>query len=179
MLLLAPSLLLAQDTVAFPAADRPLDLRLEPLYQVGALDGEPWEEFQSLDGAAFGPDGRLYLRDERGTRVVAVGPDGGFLHRVGAPGDGPGEYRSPSGVVTLRDGRVVVWDSRKRAFLLYGADGAHLDEVRPDLQAAVPGAPFAVAPDGSVLALAERLLTGRLGHAYFTAAGVRSADGAL
>lgn len=178
-LVLAPSLLRAQDTIPLPAADRPLEIRLEPLFEVGALDGQAWEEFQSLDGAVFGHDGRLYLRDEGSPMVVAVGAYGRFLHRAGGPGDGPGEYRGPAGMVELPDGRIAVWDLLKRAFLLYGADGAHLDEVRPDLATGLPGPPLALARDGSVLALADHLLTGRLGHAYLTSHGVRAADGAL
>ena len=49
-----------------------LEIRLEPLYEIGAVDGASWEEFQSLTAAAFGSDGRLYLLDSDGQRVVAA-----------------------------------------------------------------------------------------------------------
>jgi hypothetical protein len=179
LLLLTSVVLGAQERVVLPADDERLEIRLEPLYEIGAVDGASWEEFQSLTAAAFGGDGRLYLLDLDGQRVVAAGPDGRFLHALGGRGDGPGEYRAPSALVTLPDGRVAVWDLRKRAFLLYDADGEHLDEVRPDFDAGIPGRPFALAPDGSVLAMAERLITGRLGHAFLSGSGVSRADGSV
>src|SRR5690606_18561853 len=133
----------AQAVVELPAADRPLSLRLEPIFRVGTAAGPPWQEFRRLDHAAFGGDGRLYLVDTGGQRVIAVGPDGALLHTVGRPGQGPGEFQSPSGVAALPDGRVAVWDGSKRAFLMFGADGARLQEVRGAYDAGLPDGPFA------------------------------------
>lgn len=179
-LLVCSSSIPAQQVVTLPAEDRLLEPTLESVYEVGGLqDAEPWEEFQSLEDAAFDADGRLYLVDGGGTAVVAVDGEGRLLHRLGGPGDGPGEYRSPGGVAVLRDGRVAVWDRRKRAFLLFGPEGGHLDEVRPDLEAGVPDAPLAVDPDGRILALAAHFVAGRLGRAYLTGPGIERARGSL
>ncbi len=105
----------AQEGVELSGPDRPIHLRLETLYSVGAVDGASWEAFSTLDGAAFGPDGRLYLLDASVGRVVAV-RSGELDHVVGREGDGPGEYRRPRAVVVLAGGRVAVWDAAKRAF---------------------------------------------------------------
>lgn len=180
LLLSFPALADTQESVTLPAEDRLLEPTLELLYEVGGLqDAEPWEEFQSLEDAAFGADGRLYLVDGGGTAVVAVDAEGRLLHRLGGPGDGPGEYRSPGGLTVLPDGRVAVWDRRKRAFLLFGPEGSPLEEVRPDLEVGVPDGPLALDPDGGVLALPAHFVTGRLGRAYLTGSGIERARGSL
>lgn len=168
----------AQEVVELSGPDRPIHLRLETLYSVGAVDGASWEAFSTLDGAAFGPDGRLYLLDASVGRVVAV-RSGELDHEVGREGDGPGEYRRPSAVVVLTGGRVAVWDAAKRAFVLFAPDGSPLEQVAPDDSPGVPSAPMQVLAGDAVLALPMHLVSGRRGAIYATGDGFVSATGGL
>ena len=164
----------SQEVTTLPREDRHLDAHLEMVYRLGDLDGPEWAQFQALTDAAFAPDGTLFLLDPIEPAVVAVSPEGSLRFRVGGRGEGPGEYRSPQSVDVLPGGTIVVFDGRKRAFLLYDEEGGFIDEVRPDLTVGVPAAPMEVAGDGTLLALPERLVTGRHGAAMLTGAGIRS-----
>jgi len=166
----------AQEVVTLPIEDQHLRFELEPLFVVGELDGPAWAQFQDLTDAAFAADGTLFLLDSGTPTVVAVSDEGALRFHVGGRGEGPGEYRSPQSVDVLPNGTVAVFDAAKRAFLLFAADGAHLDEVRPDLTLGVPGRPMKVAADGTLLALPERIVTGSLGAAMLTGAGIRRID---
>lgn len=173
----------AQEVVELPGTDALVEARLTVKYVVGGLDAEAWAQFVGSPDASFGPDGRLYLADEAGRSVIAV-EDGALIHRLGSEGDGPGQYRAPSGIVALEAGTVAVWDARKRAFLVYGADGASRGEIRPGFEIALPEGPFtrwtaAGAGSPELVALPARMLTSRLGRAYLTGSGVTTADGRL
>lgn len=169
----------AQHEIALPATDRSIELRLEPLCTVGELGGQQWEEFQSLDAAAFGPTGRLYLLDGGRASVVAVDAEGHLVRRLGRRGGGPGELREASAVVALRDGRIGVWDAGKRAFVMFDSAGAVLDEIRLDYASGVPGERLTLTTDGRLVGFPARLLTGRLGHAYIRGDGFARADPTL
>jgi hypothetical protein len=149
------------------------------LWSVGSVQGQWWEQFQALNAASFGDDGRLYLLDAPGDRVVVFDREGAVLGPVGRPGEGPGEYRIPTNVIALEDGRVAVWDAGKKAYLLYDRDRAPVDEVRPDFSAGRPDRDARRAGPGEVIALARRLVSSAEGHAYWTANGVKDARGGL
>lgn len=184
LLLLASAAGTPAQEVDLPGSDRPAAVGTDLVYSVGGVDAEPWAQFVELPQAAFDGKGRLYLLDPAARTVVVVGPDGALLHRIGAIGDGPGEYRAPSGVAALPDGTAVVWDARKRAFLQYAPDGSHLRELRLDYEVGLPDGPLAVrglAEDGTpeLVSLPAQLFTGRLGRAYVSGAGVDAAEGSL
>ncbi len=169
----------AQQTVVLPAKDQKLELRLEPLYAVGRAEGEAWQEFQQLSGAAFGPDGRLYLLDAPASVVIVVNDHGQLIRRLGSRGAGPGEFRSPNGLAAFPDGRIAVWAEDKRAFVMFDSAGATLDEIRPGYDAGLPQGPLMLCQDGTLLAFAAQLVTGSLGHAYLTGSGITRAMGEL
>lgn len=169
----------AQEAVQLAADDRPIELELEELYAVGGMDAEPWAEFQAVNDAAFGPDGRLYLLDAPGEKIVAVSPNGGLLYRVGRPGEGPGEHDNASGLAALPDGRVAVWDFGRRAFLLFDTGARYVGEVRPDFTAGLPNDPFVPTPDGSLLAFPFQITMSGAGLSYLSAGGVKAAEDGL
>jgi hypothetical protein len=177
--LLAHSMAGAQERVELPAVDRELAWEVEEIRRVGGLAGPGWSQFGRLSRAAFGSHGELLLLDVQAPAVVEVAPDGSSGRRIGGPGEGPGEYRLPTGIAVAGDGTRIVWASRKRAFLLYGPDGTLLREVGASLEAGIPsGRPLAPTHDGAVRSAARKLLmNGR--HAFFTSGGVQEAKGRL
>lgn len=92
---------------------------------------------------AVGPDGHVYIADDRG-RVLELEPSGGLRIVAGAGAgfaDGGGSdarFRSPSGIAVLAPGRLVVTDRRNRAVRLIEA--ASRAELRP------PPAPLQAVP---------------------------------
>ncbi len=113
-----------------PDADRLLAAELPEVWRVGAMEGAVWETFGRLSAAAFGPDGRLYLLDGLRRAVVVFDARGEFLHEIGGPGEGPGEFGSASELAVLADGTVVVGDLRRRTLHLFEPDGAYRDAIR-------------------------------------------------
>ena len=61
-----------------------------------------------LRGIAPLSNGNLLIVDQMTQRVLEFDSMGTLIRWKGRPGDGPGEFRSPLGVVALDDGRVIV-----------------------------------------------------------------------
>ncbi|MFC1529099.1 6-bladed beta-propeller [Gemmatimonadota bacterium] len=70
---------------------------------------------------------RLFVADSRPVVQVRVYDfNGNFINNIGGNGDGPGEYRQPTGVAFIApQQRLIVYDIGKRA-LSYTADGEYL-----------------------------------------------------
>ena len=81
-------------------------------------------------GVACGPDGRVYVTDADQRRVKVFDAQGRFLTQFGRAGEGPGEFRRPTGIAVDRvRGLVYVVDTqqgRVHAFSLEGATVAVL-----------------------------------------------------
>ncbi len=123
----------APEVITLPAADRALELRVDDVYRLGGLDtDEPWQEFGWVRALAFGPDGRLFILDQRARQVHAVAPDGRYAGPVGSEGEGPGEYQLPTGLAVGPDGTIAVRDTRSNSFVLFDARGEYLRNARPD-----------------------------------------------
>jgi hypothetical protein len=179
LVLTAASGLAAQTVVQLPRDDHGVVGTVEAVYTLGLDAGESWQQFEQITAAAFGPDARLYLVDEGSGAVIAVGPDGHLVRRLGAKGQGPGEFRRPAAVAPLRDGRVAVWSTDKRAFVMFDSAGTVLDEIRPTYDVGLPGRPLVPEEGGALLSFPARMTTGRLGHAYLTGRGVVRAQDTL
>ncbi|HSR41508.1 MAG TPA: 6-bladed beta-propeller [Longimicrobiales bacterium] len=106
----------------------------EPTLSIGVLEGAPEEELHQVAGAARLSDGRLAILDAGTDRLRVFGPDGAFLHEVGGPGEGPGEFVDPTLAGRLGD-TLLVYDLRLR----------RLTRVHPDDG---PGASIPVPADG-------------------------------
>ena len=53
------------------------------------------------------PESGVYVVDLRGRSVLHLSPDGDFIRRIGRPGEGPGEFRSPTIVRATEQGFAV------------------------------------------------------------------------
>jgi hypothetical protein len=67
--------------------------------------------------------GRYWLTYAGGNTIpILYGPDGSFLRDLGPRGDGPGEFQRPVFAVPLPGDSVLVYESRRDAFLVLAPD---------------------------------------------------------
>jgi hypothetical protein len=97
--------------------------RLEADLVIGAVDGDATETLGSIAALAVGRDSSVWIFDDQAMELRHYGPDGSFLMRLGRPGAGPGEFRSPDGLAVLEDGRVVLRDPGNARFTVWQPDG--------------------------------------------------------
>ncbi len=69
---------------------------------------------QRIADVALSEDGRVFVLDSRAAQVLELSATGEVLDRVGSPGEGPGEFLSPTAVAFARDGALVVGDGGRR-----------------------------------------------------------------
>jgi hypothetical protein len=118
----------ADAVVRLPAEDRALPPPA-PVYAIGAEDGAEWESFAHLGHLAFDADDNLYILDRGAGKVFVFDSTGRHIRSFARSGQGPGELAFPLQLAVTREGTVVVSDLRKRAFSLFGRDGAYRDEL--------------------------------------------------
>jgi hypothetical protein len=99
------------------------DNQLKPKWTQGGY-GPDDGEFLSAQGIAIGPNGDIFVADERNHRIQVLDPtSGAFKRKFGAQGDAPGQFQSPTDLAFLPDGRLVVGGSLLNFFK---ADGTFL-----------------------------------------------------
>jgi len=91
---------------------------------IGVADGA--EEYMLGDVAdiALGRDGTMFVLDRQVPAIRQYDNQGKYVRTIGRSGSGPGEYRSASGLATMRDGRLLLWDTANWRINVYSADGA-------------------------------------------------------
>ncbi len=153
--LLTPSGGRAQQTVRLPEKDRALALRVTPVFEVGAAEGNDWEMFTRVEQVAFDRADNLYVLDGGASRVLVFDRAGKFVRQFGRKGGGPGEFQVPIGLMVQADGMVAVADLASRSYSLFQADGKYLRSV-PFAEGWMPGAftggGLAAHPRGGVVA---------------------------
>ena len=79
-------------------------VELEEVWRHGGEDDE--EFFGMISQCVVGGDGTIYLLDTRMSEVPVYAPDGERLDTLSREGDGPGETRTPSGLLFMPDGNL-------------------------------------------------------------------------
>jgi hypothetical protein len=100
-----------ESTAGKSALVRDLD-RLEPVVQIGSLDGAPEQVFGEIVDAALDARGRMIVLDARYNDLRLYDRAGRFIASAGGPGDGPGEFQSPAALALHGDTTVWVLDRR-------------------------------------------------------------------
>jgi len=132
---------------AAPAGDRvAFDVALPPPATVVSLESELIGYPTDLDVA---PDGRLWIADHRGRRLLSVAPDGSDPRTYGREGEGPGELRGPRSLAAGGD-RIRVVDVTNGRLEDFARDGTALGDHRID--AFLQMGAVAVDADGRVAA---------------------------
>ncbi|MYA63286.1 MAG: 6-bladed beta-propeller [Gemmatimonadetes bacterium] len=144
----------AQEVIDLPGRDQPLEADFQEVFRVGVLDGEPWEMFGGVRYVGFDASGKLYVVDglsggrisagdteglmrsvdammsSDGMRVLVFDASGDFVREFGTSGEGPGEFKMPTGFAVMRDGSMVVMDTGHGAYHLFDANGEFERMVR-------------------------------------------------
>ena len=123
------------DTIVRPIG-QPIHAGIAPLVEevsIGVADGPPEQTFSSIAEIAIGPDGSIFVLDRPngGTPFLRqYDAAGRFLRTIGRAGDGPGEYRAPSGLAVLRDGRVLLRGAANHRINVYDRGGEPVESWR-------------------------------------------------
>jgi len=136
------------------------DARLVEELAVGVEAGDDPYLFGEIS-AAWMTDDAIYVVDAQVPAVRAYDLQGNHLHDVGRPGQGPGEYGLPYGLVVTDDRRVLVADPYGTRVNVYDETGALLQDW--SLASQKSGLDLFLLADGRVLTQAWSLADQQMG----------------
>lgn len=97
--------------------------------------GNDEKHFGRPTDIAFFPDGSFVISDGyTNRRVVKFDKNGAFVKTWGKEGTAPGEFNTPHGIATDRNGRIYVADRSNSRIQVFDANGTYLDQW-PDIEA--------------------------------------------
>jgi len=96
-------------------------VELEEVWRHGGEDDE--EFFGMISQCVVGDDGTIYLLDTRMSEVPVYSPDGERMDTLSREGDGPGETRTPSGLLFMPDGSLGLVQVFPGKITKIGTDG--------------------------------------------------------
>ena len=127
--------------------------RLDENLSIGVDQGEDAYMFGRIAGVAF-TDDRVYVLDAGVPALRVYDWSGQHLLDIGQEGDGPGEFRRPSALALMPDGRILVKDRTRITF--FGPGGEYLEDWpldRGGFAIEMAGLSAAVTDDGTVYTL--------------------------
>ena len=98
-----------------------------PTLEIGAdLGMSPDYQFASILGALRTADGGVVVADGHGDEPIVreYGPEGQVVGTWGRGGEGPGEFRSISGMHRLAPDSIVIWDLQLGRMTVFGPGGS-------------------------------------------------------
>jgi len=103
--------------------ESPAEIQLQELWRIGGDSDADGEFFGLITDIGVHPSGDVYLLDMQLSEVKAFTPDGEYLRSIGREGEGPGEFRRPSGVFFDPNGNIGVVQSRPSRLVMLTPDG--------------------------------------------------------
>jgi hypothetical protein len=107
-----------------------LTVEARELWRAGGEDDEE-NFFGVTTDAETGPDGRVYLLDNQLSTVHVYEADGTFVGQIGREGEGPGEFRYPTGFARLADGALAVTQGMGGRIVVIEEDGTPRTSLIP------------------------------------------------
>jgi hypothetical protein len=111
---------------------------LEAELDLGGVDAQPEHQFFRVNGARLLRDGGVAVVNSGTQEIRFFDASGGLQASTGRDGDGPGEFRFPTGLFALPGDSLLVFDRRLRRISLIGPDhgvsrSATLEGVQPNV----------------------------------------------
>ena len=97
--------------------------RLTPELNIGRLDGDGPDAFNSISGMVVSDDGRIYVLDRQANELRIFDASGAHVRTVGRSGQGPGEYSAANGLEWLAPDTLIVADAQGNRFTVLTRDG--------------------------------------------------------
>jgi hypothetical protein len=106
----------------------PFRLAENPEVRIGVLEGASEYQWTRPVAATRLSDGGFAVLEQAPAEIRLFDPSGQFVRRIGVEGDGPGELRSPVGLVALPGDTLLVWDRGSRRLTWFSAGGEMVRE---------------------------------------------------
>jgi hypothetical protein len=103
--------------------DGPKTAKLEELWRIGGETDNEDEFFGVIADIQTGKDGNLYVLDVQLAEVKVYSPSGEFIRTIGREGEGPGEFRFPTGMFFTADSKIGVMQVQPGKIVLLTATG--------------------------------------------------------
>lgn len=110
----------------------PWQVGASPLLRIGGSDDRESHLLVEVGDGTVASDGSVIVADARTGVVRVYDPSGGFLTTIGAAGDGPGEFRSPSDLLIARGDSILVWDQTHWRTSIFSPEGKFVRSERYD-----------------------------------------------
>jgi hypothetical protein len=96
---------------------------------IGVPEGD--EKYMFGSSVVFNVDeqGHIYATDWESKQVRKYGPDGKHVLTFGRAGQGPGEFRSPSGVRFAEDGTLYILENSDNKIIFFDRNGIYLRQM--------------------------------------------------
>jgi hypothetical protein len=116
---------------------------------IGVEVGEEHYMLGQVVSVAASPD-RIYVLDASIPVVRVYDMAGEYVQDIGAAGDGPGEFRQPSGMGIGPDGRIYVRDGSQARITIFGPAGTLADTWPMGGGMMLFGMPLVITDDGTL-----------------------------
>lgn len=83
-------------------------VKLNELWRLGGESDDPDQMFGLISRIISDKDGNIYLLDTQLSEIKVFSPEGEFLRTIGREGEGPGEFRTPTGIFFTPEGDLGV-----------------------------------------------------------------------
>lgn len=96
---------------------------------IGVAEGD--ENYMFGSSVVFNVDdkGNIFAMDWDNKHVKKFGPDGKYILTFGRAGQGPGEFRNPSGVRFTRDGNLYMSENFGNKIMFFDQNGVYLNQT--------------------------------------------------
>jgi hypothetical protein len=101
-------------------------ISLDEELSIGQKDGPEENQFARIASVDADSEGNIYVLNLKPVEIKVFDRNGGFLRKVGAVGQGPGEFSHPQFLQIVNGKGLIVFDVGTHNFLTFAVDGAFL-----------------------------------------------------
>jgi hypothetical protein len=98
--------------------------RIQEDFRIGSAEGSGPDVFGEVRDIEVDAAGRIYVLDHQARAIRVFDRNGRYVRSLGREGEGPGEFRTPTGMALGPDQRLWVADTRTARFTVFDTSGA-------------------------------------------------------